>query len=43
MSDLTERRCVPCEGGVPALQKAEVEKFLSQVPGWSLNGKWITK
>jgi len=43
MSGLTEKRCVPCEGGMPPLKKAEVEIFLSQVPGWSLNGKWITK
>ncbi|MGH7829449.1 MAG: 4a-hydroxytetrahydrobiopterin dehydratase [Candidatus Binatia bacterium] len=43
MSDLTEKRCVPCEGGVPSLGKAEVEKLLAQVPGWSLSGKWITK
>ena len=43
MSGLTEKRCVPCEGGMPPLKKAEVEKFLSQVPGWSLKGKWITK
>lgn len=43
MSDLTERRCVPCEGGVPALQKAEVERLLAQVSGWSFSGKWIAK
>jgi len=43
MSELTEKRCVPCEGGVPTLGKAEVEKLLAQVPGWKLDGKWITK
>lgn len=43
MSDLTQKKCVPCEGGVPTLGKAEIEKLLTQVSGWSLNGKWITK
>jgi len=43
MSDLTEKKCVPCEGGVPTLGKTEVERLLSQLSGWSLNGKWITK
>ncbi len=43
MNDLTQKRCVPCEGGVPTLGKAEVEGLLRQVSGWSLSGKWITK
>ncbi len=43
MSELTQKRCVPCEAGVPPLEKQEVEKFLSQVSGWSLSGRWITK
>jgi len=43
MSDLTQKRCVPCEGGVPPLGKSEVERLLAQIPGWSLSGKWISK
>ncbi|MBI2987659.1 MAG: 4a-hydroxytetrahydrobiopterin dehydratase [Deltaproteobacteria bacterium] len=43
MSDLTQKKCVPCEGGVPPLEKAEVERLLAQIPGWSLTGKWISK
>jgi 4a-hydroxytetrahydrobiopterin dehydratase len=43
MSELTQKKCVPCEGGVPSLDKAAVERFLTQVSGWSLQGKWITK
>lgn len=43
MSGLTEKRCVPCEGGVPPLGKSEVERLLAQIPGWSLSDKWITK
>ena len=43
MNDLAQKKCVPCEGGVPPLGKAEVERLLYQVSGWSLSGKWITK
>ena len=43
MNDLTQKRCVPCEGGVPPLEKGEVDRLLTQVPGWSLSKKWITK
>ena len=28
---------------MPSLGKAEVENYLSQLKGWSLSGKWITK
>lgn len=43
MSGLEERKCVPCEGGVPPLDKSQVEKLLAQVSGWSVAEKWITK
>ena len=43
MSELTQKKCVPCEGGVPTLNKSEVERLLAEVPGWTLAGKWITK
>jgi 4a-hydroxytetrahydrobiopterin dehydratase len=34
---LTQRKCVPCEGGVPRLSADECRPFLSEVPGWALN------
>ncbi len=37
MSDLTEKKCVPCEGGIAALDKAACEKYLSDLPEWQLN------
>lgn len=43
MSELTQKRCVPCEGGIPSLGKSDVERLLAQVAGWRLDGKWITK
>ncbi len=36
-TDLTRRHCVPCEGGVPPLSVAQVEKLLPRVPGWTVN------
>ncbi len=36
MSDLTEKQCVPCEGGVPPLESEEVEELLTEVEGWTL-------
>ena len=32
--DLTSKRCVPCEGGVPKLTASEIEAFSQQVSGW---------
>ena len=37
MSDLTEKKCVPCEGGATGLTKAEANDFLKQLEGWTLN------
>jgi 4a-hydroxytetrahydrobiopterin dehydratase len=34
---LSQRKCVPCEGGVPRLNRDECRPFLAEVPGWSLN------
>ena len=35
--ELTEKKCVPCQGGIPALICAEAEKLIQQVPLWSLS------
>jgi len=37
MSELTAKRCKPCEGGVEPLTKDEAQGLLSQIPEWSLN------
>lgn len=31
---LSEKHCVPCRGGVPPLQRDEIEGLLAQVSGW---------
>ncbi|MEM9058123.1 MAG: 4a-hydroxytetrahydrobiopterin dehydratase [Pseudomonadota bacterium] len=46
MSDLTERRCKPCEGGMPALTADEAAGYLEQLEdGWSISddGKEIRR
>ncbi len=35
-TDLTQKRCTSCEGGVPALATDEVRRLLPQVPDWKL-------
>lgn len=36
MPPLHEQHCVPCEGGVPALQKPEALKLAAEVNDWTL-------
>jgi 4a-hydroxytetrahydrobiopterin dehydratase len=36
MTGLTQESCVPCRGGVPTLNDAEVADLLPQVPGWQV-------
>ena len=45
-TDLTEKRCLPCEGGMPSLSSAEIERYRTQIGGiWSLaeNGAAISR
>lgn len=35
--DLTQKKCVACEGDVPPLNKIEAEVLLKQIPGWGLS------
>ena len=36
MIPLHDQHCIPCEGGVPALQKPEALKLAADVNGWNL-------
>ena len=37
MTDLTSRKCVPCEGGIPPLPKEQIAEFMKQLSGeWQL-------
>ena len=35
--ELTRKRCVPCEGGVPPLSRAEAEALAANLEGWALD------
>lgn len=45
MSDLTTKKCKPCEGGVCPLPIRDAEGLLAEVPGWALadEGKEILR
>lgn len=34
--NLTEKKCVPCEGGVPKLTLDEAKKYLKLTPDWNI-------
>ncbi|MEM9366599.1 MAG: 4a-hydroxytetrahydrobiopterin dehydratase [Planctomycetota bacterium] len=43
--DLAAKRCVPCEGGVPAITTEQAAGWMRAIPAWRLddNGKWIRR
>ena len=36
MSDLTEKKCVPCEGGAVPFDISEIHKYQKKVDGWKI-------
>ena len=36
MSDLLNKKCVPCEGGVTAFDISEIHKYQKKVDGWDV-------
>ena len=36
MSDLLDKKCVPCEGGVKAFDISEIHKYQKKVDGWDV-------
>lgn len=43
LEDLTTRRCVPCEGGVPKLEEPAIRDLLRQVEGWEAKDDRVRK
>ena len=37
MNDLTQQKCQPCEGGIPALTLDEAKTQIKNIPEWQLN------
>ena len=36
MSDLSEKKCIPSEGGIPSFDINEIHKYLKKVDGWDV-------
>ena len=36
MSDLADKKCIPCEGGIPSFNLEEIHKYLKKVDGWEV-------
>ena len=36
MSELSEKKCIPCEGNIPAFKIEEIHKYLKKVDGWNV-------
>ena len=43
MSELSEKRCKPCEGGMPPLTDAEADAMLGGLDGWVREGAELRK
>ena len=39
--ELTQKRCLPCEGGVAKLTATDVKKFLKNIPEWQTNEEYL--
>ena len=36
MTDLANKKCIPCEGGIPNFDITEIHKYLKKVDGWEV-------
>ena len=36
MEDLSKKKCVACEGNIPAFDKDDIHKYLKKVDGWDV-------
>ena len=34
--DLANKKCIPCEGGIPSFDTSEIHKYLKKVDGWDV-------
>tara|TARA_B100000029_G_scaffold507923_2_gene593650 strand:- start:149 stop:490 length:342 start_codon:yes stop_codon:yes gene_type:complete len=37
MSDLSNKKCIPCKGDIPPFDTKEIHKYLKKVDGWNVN------
>lgn len=43
LKELKDKKCLPCEGGVPKLGPQQISKYLGQVRGWGAREEKICK
>ena len=36
MTDLADKKCIPCEGGIPSFDTKEIHKYLKKIDGWDV-------
>ena len=36
MTELFNKKCIPCEGGIPGFDITEIHKYLKMVDGWEV-------
>ena len=36
MTDLYQKNCIPCRGGVPPFDISEIHKYLKKIDGWDV-------
>ena len=36
MNDLSDKKCIPCEGSIPSFDLSEIHKYLKKVDGWEV-------
>ncbi len=36
MSELADKKCIPCEGNIPPFDTKEIHKYLKKVDGWDV-------
>ena len=39
ISDLKDKNCIPCKGGIPSFAISEIHKYLKKVDGWDVKKK----
>ena len=43
MSDLTQKKCIPCQGTVAPMKEEEINKSLPMVPDWTLEERKLVR
>ena len=39
MTDLADKKCIPCEGGIPSFDISQIHTYLKKVDGWDVKSE----